>query len=261
MKINKLLNAALEYAGNGWHVFPLVPNKKTPLTRHGFLDATTNRKQIAAWWKQCQNANIGIATGDISGVVVVDIDDLCGMPALRKLTQKRATLTSQTQSGGWHLVFKYPGVTLGNRTRFLPGIDLRGDGGYIVAPPSVVNDRPYKFIDTQPVADLPPQLLAKLTREQGIEIARKKRARQAKLNLSVPKKTETVCYETEVITAHEINQKLISGLRMSLEMANSTIPTDMIIAMQVAAVMKLADGSTFRQAIEVSKRVLFADGR
>ena len=65
---------ARTYALAGWKVFPLAPREKIPLTTHGFQDATTDSATIVEWWRRCPNANIGVATGAVSGIVVVDID-------------------------------------------------------------------------------------------------------------------------------------------------------------------------------------------
>src|SRR4029453_3214113 len=68
------LQAALRYAESGLPLFPSVPRAKHPLTQHGFKDATTAPARIQQWWRQTPDANIGIATGSVSGLLVVDID-------------------------------------------------------------------------------------------------------------------------------------------------------------------------------------------
>lgn len=185
-----LLAAALTYASFGWLVFPLQSSGpeggcscgnpdckklgKHPRTRHGFKDASTDAARIREWWKEWPDANIGIATGSASGIVVVDIDERHGgIPRLHQLKAKHGglPLTWIVRTGnGHHLYFKHPGdqvkcfVGRGDCS----GIDLRGDGGYVVAPPSLhFTGRKYKW-DTNPeeapLADLPvwlPTLLAK----------------------------------------------------------------------------------------------------
>ena len=71
---NEFLTAALGYLDNGFYVFPLKPKSKEPLTPGGFKDASNDPDKIRAWWRQYPNANIGIATGEISGLMVVDVD-------------------------------------------------------------------------------------------------------------------------------------------------------------------------------------------
>src|SRR5215218_4202398 len=98
-----LLRAALEYAEHGWPVFPCKQGGKEPLTRRGHLDASTDPRQIHLWWNRWPGANIGIPTGQRSGLLVLDVDQPAGLDALEaehgKLT---ATRTHATGSGGMH---------------------------------------------------------------------------------------------------------------------------------------------------------------
>lgn len=133
---------ALEYALRGIPVFPIKARDKHPLTEHGFKDATTDAEQIRQWWRKWRNANIGIPTGPRSGWLVVDIDTKAGATydTLAALGHLPATMTAQTGSGGLHLVFRYPRNSLEVRnsaSKVAQGIDVRGDGGYIVAAPSI----------------------------------------------------------------------------------------------------------------------------
>ncbi|NCC03387.1 MAG: bifunctional DNA primase/polymerase [Proteobacteria bacterium] len=132
MKQN-FLHAALGYLENGFFVFPLRPRSKAPLTPNGFKDASNDPAQIEAWWRQHPNANIGIATGKISGLLVLDVDGTYP----EHWPQLPVTLKVKTHKG-WHFYFKYPkGHEIGCRVKIdgLP-VDVRADGGYIVAPPS-----------------------------------------------------------------------------------------------------------------------------
>ena len=145
--------AALAYAARGWPVFPITPRGKEPLIPaeqggHGWQDATTDLAQVLNWWGQWPAANIGIATGERSGLVVLDVDlDKGGYRAFRALLADlgRPTLLSLIQGtggGGFHILYRWPGHRVGNsarrlRERYGPGLDLRGDGGYIVAAPSM----------------------------------------------------------------------------------------------------------------------------
>lgn len=138
--------AALELAGAGVPVFPCAPGAKRPLTEHGFHDATAHPDRVSAWWRQHPAANIGVPTGAASGAVVVDIDvhgPADGFDAFDRAY--RAGLVSgwqflvTTPSGGMHAYFP---ATQGEVQRSWQaasaGIDFRGDGGYIVVPPSEV---------------------------------------------------------------------------------------------------------------------------
>jgi hypothetical protein len=164
---SKLLTAALTYTCFGWPVFPLhhatargcschLPTcaspAKHPRTAHGFKDATTDEGQIRAWWKRWPQANIGIATGVISRLVVVDIDPRNGGHlTLEDLEadhgQLPETVESLTGGGGRHLLYRHPGEPYRLASDSLgPGVDLKADGGYIVVPPSLhVSGRRYEW--------------------------------------------------------------------------------------------------------------------
>lgn len=159
--MNLLREAALGYAHRGWRVFPLhgIVNGtctcgrsdcssagKHPLVRRGLYEATTDSKQIQSWWRRWRSANVGIATGAVSGIVVIDVDLPAAFASLARLIEAKlpTTLTGFTGGGGVHLVYSSHDEVLGNSAGRLPGleddlagIDLRGNGGYVVAPPSV----------------------------------------------------------------------------------------------------------------------------
>lgn len=139
------LEAALEYIDRGWAVFPLAPKSKTPLKgSKGFKDASKDAAVVRSWWKTNPAANIGIATGKISGLFVVDLDDGAeGIASWGEVCRQQGqpqveTLTARTVSEGRHLLFTYPpgDVSLNCSTKVFPHIDTRANGGYIVAPPS-----------------------------------------------------------------------------------------------------------------------------
>lgn len=142
---NKLRRAAIWYAKNfGWAVFPLKPGEKTPLTKNGFKDASKELAQIMRWWEQTPAANIGIVTGAVSGFWVLDVDkDHSGYETLDQLLKDYSafprTVESVTGSGGNHVLFTMPDFEIRNNagTKLGQGLDIRGNGGYIVAPPSI----------------------------------------------------------------------------------------------------------------------------
>lgn len=141
-----LKEAALYYAKIGLAVFPIKPRNKQPLTEHGCKDASKDSAQIAEWWDCWPNANVGIATGSISGgLVVIDLDidedkGKDGYEVLRRWQQEHGTLPetalSITGRGGYHYLYR-DSASWKNRTGLYEGVDIRGDGGYIVAPPSI----------------------------------------------------------------------------------------------------------------------------
>ena len=152
----KNLHAALKYAEKGVSVFPTIekgPKAKAPYTTNGYKDATTNIEQIKKWWSQIPNANIGIPTGKKSGFCVIDIDQGNGKDGEKsfsklELPEDIKTLQVSTPSGGRHLLFKCPDdLEVKNDTGMILGdwIDIRGEGGYIIAPPSSTEKGSYTF--------------------------------------------------------------------------------------------------------------------
>lgn len=130
---------AEELAGRGLFVFPLVAGQKRPLTSHGFKDASRDPYQLERWWGDGSHPNIGIATGQQSGVVVVDLDGERGIAEFARYVVGGLPATwCALTVGGLHLYFAHPGdLELPNTACKLgPNIDTRGDGGYVVAPPS-----------------------------------------------------------------------------------------------------------------------------
>jgi hypothetical protein len=162
------LDQALAYAAQGVPVFPLKAGAKTPATPHGFKDATTDPEQIRAWWAKWPDANIGMPTGQASGRIVLDPDN--GPAGLQALAQLQAeigalppTLTVRTpgdkaqgKEPGLHLHLAHPGGKVKNSAGKLgDALDVRGDGGYVVLPPSTLTDGPYTVETDAPVAELP----------------------------------------------------------------------------------------------------------
>ncbi|MHB8587196.1 MAG: phage/plasmid primase, P4 family [Thermoplasmatota archaeon] len=168
-----MLDAALAYAQRGWPVFPLRPRSKEPLTAHGFKDATTDATQVRAWWTTHPQANIGIATGRTAGIVVLDVDAKTGgLETARHLEDTHGSLGRTplvlTPGGGRHAYFQHPGTEMRSRAGIAPGMDVRTDGGYVVAPPSVhPNAGTYAWHlelgESTPLAALPSWLLDLMT--------------------------------------------------------------------------------------------------
>ena len=115
------------------------------MVRKGLYEATTDMDTVRSWWKRWRSANIGIATGAESGIAVIDIDLPLAIPSLDRLAAELPlTLTALTGGGGLHLIYACSDHALGNSAgrlpgigNELPGVDLRGNGGYVVAAPSV----------------------------------------------------------------------------------------------------------------------------
>jgi putative DNA primase/helicase len=163
-----LLNAALDYARHGWPVFPCHPATKRPLTAKGdggtggLKLATTDESAIKAWWKRFPKAMIGLPTGKSIGAFVLDIDagedeetgelfaadDITAALEAKLGIALPVTWTAETPRGGLHLFFHMPkNAAVGNRAGIIERVDVRGDGGYVVAPPSRRADgRAYRWI-------------------------------------------------------------------------------------------------------------------
>lgn len=147
------VETAQRYLTRGWCVLPLRPHDKRPLVAwEPFQRMSPSAAQVADWFNCWPDANIGIVTGEISNLVVLDIDPQHGGDASLECLERRygslpATIEVTTGGGGRHLYFAHPGGLTRNRTGLAQGIDLRGDGGYIVAPPSVhPSGRPYAWV-------------------------------------------------------------------------------------------------------------------
>jgi putative DNA primase/helicase len=166
-----LLEAALSYAAVQLPVFPCQLDKK-PYTPHGFLDAVCDKQQIRAWWAKRPEASIGMPTGIVSGRIVVDVDPRHGGDdSLLELEKKYGALppTSETKTGGGgrHLFFVCRGLGIRNSAGALgPGVDVRGEGGYVILPPSPhPSGTNYEWVNGwQSPADMPSWLEALLTK-------------------------------------------------------------------------------------------------
>lgn len=145
--MNELLEAALNYAKLGLAVFPLQERGKEPITHNGFENASTEERQIRLWWKRNPNANIGIAMGQMSGGLVaidMDIDKEEGKDGYHTFTKWCAdnylvlpdSWLSITGRGGYHLFYQTD-MPVPSKIGWLEDVDIRANGGYVVAPPSV----------------------------------------------------------------------------------------------------------------------------
>ncbi|WP_435159305.1 bifunctional DNA primase/polymerase [Amycolatopsis sacchari] len=141
-----LPEAAARFASVGVPVFPCVPGGKRPLVEHGFHDATAEGRQVGLWWRQWRTANIGVPTGAASGVEVVDVDRKAagsGFAAFERA--RRAGLAGgwlalvRTPSGGMHAYYPAdPDRPQPSWQAARAHVDFRGEGGYVVVPPSMV---------------------------------------------------------------------------------------------------------------------------
>lgn len=172
---NMMRRAALKIAGKGKPVFPCkldkAPHYEKNVLEHGCLDATTNPCRITAWWNKWPEANIGIPTGKASRLLVIDFDTYkTGAMTVEEFEEKYGIISHtamvRTGSGGLQAYFVYPeGEEIRNSAGLLGShVDVRGEGGYVVTPPSVTTGR-YERINKAPPAPLPPKLLEALREE------------------------------------------------------------------------------------------------
>ena len=142
---NELLEAALKYAKMGWAVFPCSPDTKKPLTPHGCKDAKKDLGAIRAWWQRYPNASIAVATGSMSNLIMIDedLDEIEGKdgPHNMMLWEREngdlpETVVVITGRGGRHRYFKYYKDDIRNRAGIIKDVDVRGEGGYAILPPS-----------------------------------------------------------------------------------------------------------------------------
>lgn len=183
--MSDIAGAAVRFAYDGHPVLPLhnidgrgrctcgrscsSPGKH-PRTANGLKDASAEPSVVAAWWRRWLNAYIGLLTGGVARLFVLDIDGSAGENTLARLEDEHGVLPTtrwvRTGSGGRHAYFRWPvGVDLGNSCRKLgPGLDTRGEGGYVVAPPSGhVSGGAYTWLNRERAAPLPPWLIDLLT--------------------------------------------------------------------------------------------------
>ena len=192
-----MLDQVLALAERGWKLFPVYEpagdgcacgeascNRvaKHPRTEHGLKDASSDPAQIRRWWTRWPGANVAVATGASSGLFVVDVDGPAGDLALRALELRHGplpatlTATSGRVDGGRHLYFRHPGAGRHVTTRrdaIGPSVDVRGDGGYVVIPPSThASGRSYVWVGAAEPAEAPEWLTRAVLRQAAPPVPR-----------------------------------------------------------------------------------------
>jgi hypothetical protein len=169
-----MLRVALQLAAKGICVFPCGVRSKTPSTPHGCRDATTDAAVIRGWWTANREYNIGIATGARSNIFVLDIDGGSAETALKRLEDCHGELPASVEvitARGRHVYFKYPSTLVRNSAGKLgEGLDIRGDGGFVIAPPSLhPSGRRYCWsVDSAAAfAQAPPWLLDRIAEKKS----------------------------------------------------------------------------------------------
>jgi len=167
--------AALEYLKQHWSVIPMRARDKCPAIRwQEFQQRRASKKEINEWFEHWPDDNVGIVTGAISGLVVLDVDPQHGGDeSLNQFIREHGplphTVESRTGGGGRHVYFSYPSGVVRNKVGLAPGIDVRAEGGCVVAPPSVHSSgKAYTWRvghapNEAPLATLPSWLLSVMT--------------------------------------------------------------------------------------------------
>lgn len=156
----KFLSEAVALSAAGFLVFPLKPQQKSPAIKEWMQRATQDLATIETWWS-ARDFNIGIACRDVCIVIDVDTKDgRSGAASLKRLIAQGLpkTLTVRTPTGGLHLYYKHPGGFIKSSVNYWPGIDIRGNGGFVVAPGSAVNKGVYTAITDTPMVEWPAHL-------------------------------------------------------------------------------------------------------
>lgn len=158
--------AALDYLARGWSVIPVREKAKRPAGPwKAYQEKYVSEKTLREWYSRSPGYNVAIVTGKLSALVVVDVDPRHGgTESLDELEREHGplpdTMEAITGGGGRHLYFSHPGGEVHNRTNLAPGIDLRGDGGCIVAPPSVhPSGKRYRWVKERGPGDIDPARL------------------------------------------------------------------------------------------------------
>jgi hypothetical protein len=191
MEANPILQAALAYASQGLAVFPVRPDAKRSFKCAAHSDGrawgmTREPAEITADFTRWPNARIGIPTGAVNGIVVIETDTKAGghahdgEPSLKALEAKHGRLPETRQgispTGSIHRLFKHPGAGIkikSTASEIGTGIDVRGDGGMVIAPPSINTDgRQYRFLNSLALAPMPAWLV-ELTREKPPTISQR----------------------------------------------------------------------------------------
>jgi hypothetical protein len=219
-----LMKAALSQAQNGKPVFPCKRGGKEPLTPHGHLDATTDPRRIHMWWNRYPGANVAIPTGKRSGILAVDHDtykegtaSLEEVEAILGPVSKGVTIA--TGSGGRQYLFRYPeGLNIRNATGVLPGVDIRGEGGYILAPGSATKGT-YKRLDKRPLSEPPAQLVQTLTEPQRDAVKIRGITTAASVSVAGP----AILEGTRDVTLTRIAGRLHDGTRSLDDLADELL--------------------------------------
>lgn len=135
-----LLELIQGYSSHGWSILPVKPDEKRPFMQNWlqYNHERASAQVLNEWFTHLSGAGVGVVTGKISGILVLDVESHCPQPIEEILKKYPTNMVSRTGSGGYHLFYQYPSNKgrVANRVRLFDGVDLRADGGFIVLPPT-----------------------------------------------------------------------------------------------------------------------------
>lgn len=234
------LDAALEYASRGWRVLPIAPGKKIPANPNGCSGASCIADQVRRWFDKTPTAGVGIAGGGPARLVIIDVDGDIGRLTLGSLQQSLGrlpeTATARTRSGGAHLYFRVPAAfnveqVRSSASKLGPNLDIRGTGGYVVAPPTPG----YTWTSTAEVAELPQAWAERLVSNQG----------PSKYgNAAIRKELEAVIAEPEGSRNDRLNK---AAFALGQLVASGSLAREVVRTMLIECAIRHA-GQTEREA-------------
>lgn len=155
---------ATEYVDSGWSILPVRPDEKRPYMTNWlqYTKTRATRSMVDGWFCNLSGAGVGVVTGRVSNMVVLDVENDCPYPISDLLKKYPTQMVSRTGSGGYHLFYQYPTsvISVSNRVRIFDGADLRADGGFIVLPPTMhACGNRYEWVKRGPLGAFPMELL------------------------------------------------------------------------------------------------------
>ncbi|MDR2870836.1 MAG: bifunctional DNA primase/polymerase, partial [Deferribacteraceae bacterium] len=231
VKRSSILKELLAIARKGFPIFPCKPDKK-PYISGGFKSASTDPKQIKAWFQEFPDALWGMPTGKISGIMVLDVDMPEGENSLAALEAENSPLPATkevlTQSGGRHIYFKYVAGAKCSAGQLAKNLDIRTDGGYVIIPPSAG----YTVVKDVAIADAPTWLVWLIQKLKSKKSSRKSSADAHVANSIL----DGMCKEMAQTQEGERNDKLNAlAFQLGLMVGNKELPESALDKLMEAA--------------------------
>lgn len=234
------LAVALSYRALNWAAIPAIKGTKHPAIRwQAFEERLPEEADIRKWFSRWPDANIAVVTGKVSGLLVLDIDPAHGGDESLARLEKRygdlpCTVEAVTGGGGRHLYFRHPGGEVRNRAGIAPGIDLRGDGGVIITPPSLhPSGRRYAWVsgrgpDKIPLADMPLWLATLIEGEGSPRLGHPASHWRALLREGVGEgaRNATIASLTGHLLARQVDEEVVMELMLAWNRLRCRPPLD-----------------------------------